>query len=277
VTSWGLSCGDPAKPGVYARVGAEDIIDWVRLQIPTAAISISPARPDPGTDVTLTATGMQPRSGTRTYRWDLDDDGNYNDASGPVATLRRIPAGSTVVRVQESYPDGDRALAREVVTTAGSPLPLPPPPPPPPPKPAPAVVASSVPPPPTAPARPSSIKLPPLARLLAGPRRIRARSLQSGRMTIGVHCSVACTLKARFTLDGRTAKRLKISKFATSTLIGTGEARLRKAGDVKLTIRLTRRAVRALRRTRSGATRVRVTARAGDRVQRLERAVTLTR
>jgi hypothetical protein len=190
-------------------------------------------------------------------------------------TLRRIGAGSTVVRVQESYPDGDRALAREVVTTAGSPLPLPPPPPPPPPKPAPPVVAASVAGP--SPARPSSVALPALARLLPGPRRMRARSLQDGVLTIGVHCSAPCTLKARFTLDGRTAKRIKISKTATSALIGTGEARLRKAGDIKLTIRLTRKAVRALRGLRSGATRVRVTARAGDRLQRLERTITLVR
>ncbi|MEA2154438.1 MAG: tryptase, partial [Solirubrobacteraceae bacterium] len=138
VTSYGSGCADPTRPGIYARVGAAALNSWVRTVIPTAAISIAPGSPNPGEDVALQATGTQPASetGVRAYSWDLDDDGAYDDAVGARATLRPIAAGSTVVRVQESYPDGDRALAREVVTTAGSPRPLPPPPPPPPPRPA---------------------------------------------------------------------------------------------------------------------------------------------
>jgi hypothetical protein len=214
----------------------------------------------------------------RTYAWDLDDDGRYDDETGPTATLDRINAGSTVVRVEETYPDGDRALAREVVTTAGSPLPAPPPPPPPPPKPNPpgqlaSDTAATTPPGPDQ----GSSGLPALARLLPGPRRIRVRSLLDGRMTIGVQCSAACSLTARFTLDGRTAGRLGLTRFGGNVLMGTGSKRLTRAGSVKLVIRLTRRSVRALRRTSSGATRVRVTARAPKRVQQLERSIRLHR
>jgi DNA-binding CsgD family transcriptional regulator len=100
-------------------------------------------------------------------------------------------------------------------------------------------------------------------------------SLLDGRLTIGVRCSAACTLKARFTLDWRTARRLGLTRSTSNALIGTGQRRLRQAGSVKLTIRLTKRAVRALRRTRSGATRVRITATAPHRTQRLERAIKL--
>lgn len=292
VTSYGgLECASATKPGVYARVGSSIMNAWVRTQIPTASIAIDPARPEPDGDVALAAGASRPdgQTGLPAYRWDLDDDGAYDDDAGPNATLRNISRGSTVVRVQESYPDGDRALAREVVTTAGSPLPLPPPPPPPPPRsavasqlappaPAPGPAAAPDPAPATAipaPAQPSSIALPALARLLPGPRRMYVRSLLDRRMTIRVHCSVACTMKARFTLDWRTARRLRLTRSGTNVLIGTGARRLRGAGSVKLTIRLTKRAVRALRRAHRGATRVRVTATAGQRRQRLDRTITL--
>jgi hypothetical protein len=248
---------------------------WVRLLIPTATISVNPQRPNPGGDVTLIASGTPGRDqlGLPTYRWDLNDDGRYDDDSGPIVTM---PArgGSTVVRVQESYPDGDRALAREVVTTAGSPLPLSPPPPPPPPKPAPAAATEAAVEPP-APAAPSSLPLPALARLLPGPRTMRVASLADGRMTVGVECSVACTLSARLTLDGRTAKRIRLTRTAGRVLVGTGAKRLQKAGSVKLLIKLKRKATRALRRGAGGAVKLRVTAHAGKRVQQLERTIKL--
>ncbi|MEA2150620.1 MAG: tryptase [Solirubrobacteraceae bacterium] len=278
VTSYGFQCGDPAKPGIYARIGAALMNAWVREHVPTAAIAISPSSPDPGADVALTATASGGDELARpAYSWDLDDDGQYDDDDGTSATLHNVTAGSTVVRVQETYPDGERALAREVVTTAGSPQPQPPPPPPPPPKPAPA----------QAPAPPADAPVPPgrgsstspeqaLARLLAGPRSVTVRSLLDGRMSLGVRCSAVCTLSARLTLDGRTAKRLGLTRFIGSALIGTAPSRrLRKAGSVTLVIRLKPRAVRALRRASEGAMRVRVSARAGQRTQRLERTIKL--
>jgi hypothetical protein len=282
VTSYGGAvCGDPAQPGVYARVGALVMNMFVRSLVPTAAVAIAPSSPDPGADVALTADAHEPdlAAGAPAYAWDLDDDGRYDDATGPTATLHRINSGSTVVRVQETYADGDRALAREVVTTAGSPLPQPPPPPPPPPRPAAAGagnVASS------GSATPSSTGPPPvgvkaLARLLAGPRTISLRSLRDGRFTIGVHCTAACSLHARYTLDARTAHRIGLARVAASTLIGRGSKSLRKAGSVTIVIRLTRRAVRALPAAGGAATRVRVTATGGGRTQRLERTIRLKR
>ena len=225
----------------------------------------------------LTATAGDARPGPPSFAGDLDDDGQYDDDAGTTAALRDITAGSSVVRVQVSYGDGDRALAREVVTTAGSPLPQPPPPPPPPPRPGTldAVRRVDTQPAPLAASSTLNSDLPPLARLLAGPRRVRVSSLLDGRMSIGVRCSAACALSARLTLDGRTAKKIGLVKVARSTLIGTGSKRLRRAGRVTIVIRLKSSTVRALRRARDGAIRVRVTARAGRRTQRLERTITL--
>lgn len=284
VTSYGGAvCGDPAQPGVYARVGAPVMNMFVRGLVPTATIATAPSSPDPGADVALTAEAHEPdlAAGAPDYAWDLDDDGRYDDATGPTATLSRINSGSTVVRVQETYPDGDRAVAREVVTTAGSPLPQPPPPPPPPPKPAAAASAAgngassdfATP----SPTGPPSVRLQPLARLLAGPHTISLRSLRDGRLKIGVRCTAACSLRARYTLDARTARRIGLARVAASTLIGSGSGRLRTAGKVTIVIRLTRRAVRALPDAGGAATRVRVTATGGGRTQRLERTIRLKR
>jgi hypothetical protein len=274
VTSYGFVCGDPAKPGVYARTGAPSIDAWVRDHVPTAAIAIGQPSPEPSTNVTLSASARRgDQLAAAQFRWDLDDDGQYDDDNRVTTTLRDIPAGSTVVRVQQTYPDGDRAVAREVITTAGSPLPRPPPPPPPPPRP-----LAPDPPRPGQPtvAQGSSIKpLPPLARLLTGPRRMAVKSLLDGRMSIRVACSVACALSGRLTLDGRTARRVGLTKFIGSTLIGTGTRRLARAGSVTLVIRLKPRAARALRRARDGAVRVRITAKSGKRTLRLERTITL--
>jgi hypothetical protein len=250
--------------------------------MPTAAIMYLPQRPDPGADVTLLATGTPPSSapGAATYRWDLDDDGRFDDAVGMTIQFR-VREGSNVVRVEESYPDGDRALAREVVTTAGSPLPLSPPPPPPPPKPAP-IPAPPPPPPaavePPAPLTPSAVvALPALARLLAGPHSLRVRSLADGRMSVRVHCSAACRLSARLTLDARTAKRVGLTRSNVHALVGTGSGSIAAGRDATLVITLPRRAVRALRHAAGGAMKLRVTARAGARVQQLERTLKLRR
>lgn len=281
VTSYGFQCGDPAKPGVYARTGAASINAWIGDHVPTAAISVNPPSPDPGRDVTLSAAArLGDHDAAPQHLWDLDDDGRYDDDAGTTVTLRNIAAGSTVVRVQQTYPgDGDRAVAREVITTAGSPLPQPPPPPPPPPRPAAPVVPETPPAPAPQPVAASSSRgpVPALARLLTGPRRVRVTSLLDGRMAIRVSCSVACALDARLTLDGRTAKRIGLTRFLGTTLIGTGRQRLTRAGNVTLGIRLKPRAARALRRARDGAMRVRVTARSGLRKLRLERTITLRR
>jgi hypothetical protein len=94
-------------------------------------------------------------------------------------------------------------------------------------------------------------------------------------MTVGVRCSVACMLRARLTLDGRTAKRIGLTRASARALVGTGARRLRKAASVKLVIKLKPKATRALRRAAGGAMKLRVTARAGKRVQQLERTIKL--
>ncbi len=257
VTSWGQGCADSRYPGVYVRLGAAALNSWVRDRIPTAAIAVSPSSPNPGANVALTATGTQPsgQTGARTYAWDLDADGQYDDATGTTASLPAITAGSHVVRVQESYPDGDRAVAREVVTTRGSsppdpaaatavardhvPARAPPPTPPPAPQPEPGAAAP-------APATGSSVAQPQLASFVFVPARVRLRSVRDRRVSVRIRCTGPCAVSGRLLLDGHSARRAGLATRAgTPVSIGRASDLRTSATSFTLKIVLTRRGCRA--------------------------------
>ncbi len=86
---------------------------------PTAAFSFAPAAPAAGETVTLTSHSGDPE-GPVTEAWDLDGDGTFDDATGPVATTS-FAAGAHVVGLQ--VVDGDRAqdVATQAVTVAAPP------------------------------------------------------------------------------------------------------------------------------------------------------------
>ncbi|MEA2221793.1 MAG: hypothetical protein QOH83_169, partial [Solirubrobacteraceae bacterium] len=216
--------------------------------------------------------------------WDLDDDGSYDDAAGTTASLPAITAGSHVVRVQVSYPDGDRALAREVVTTAGSPPPQPPPPPPPPQAPvvaapAPAPAAPPPPPPPAemAPQAVGSTVVPlPLAKLIFVPKRVRLRDVLARRIAIRVRCTTACGVTGRLSLDALSTRRSGLARRGTASLGGGRDLRT-SATTFSLTIKLTSRALKALRRVQRGTLVLRVSADGGTRSQAFSRSIAYVR
>jgi secreted trypsin-like serine protease len=282
VTSWGEGCADPRYPGVYARLGTAALNTWVRTRVPTAAITITPPSPPRGTTVSLTASATHPTGLTPIYEWDLDDDGEYDDASGTTASLRSIGDGSHVVRVRERYADGDSAVAREVVTTAGSPPPRPPPPPPPPPKPAP-------PPTPQPPAQEvtteeapgavgSSVVSPPLAAVVGVPARIRLRSLSDRRFSIRMRCEAACAVSVRLLLDATSSRRTGLTRRrGVSATIGRASGLRTRAASFNLTVHLTGRALKALKRLRSARFGLNVTATGGTRSASLARTISYLR
>ncbi len=288
ITSWGEGCADPIYPGIYTRIGAPTLNQWIRERIPTAAIAVSPAPAQPGDTVQLTATATKPASqaGSATYNWDLDHDCAFDDAAGATASLPSAAQGSYVVRVEESYPDGDRAVASERVTvgspaspatpepcvTTTTPLPPPPPPPPPPvtppPPPPPAVVTPPPPPPPAVVTPPPPPALPALARLVGLPRSVKISSLFDRRAKVRVACTAACNIAVKLRLSGAAARAAGLGKGGSVT-IGSGSARFTKAKTGNVTIKLTKRTATRLRKVRSGTLTVRVVVTAGARRQEL--------
>jgi secreted trypsin-like serine protease len=252
ITSWGEDCASPLYPGVYARVGSPDLNAWIRARIPTASISAAPASPLSTEPVTLTAGVSTPagQTGVPAISWDLDEDGAYDDAFGPTVSLPPRPPGGYPARVQELYPDGDRALAREIIGVA----PAPPPPPPPP-----AVAAK------------------PLARLVDPPTHVRVKSLLGGRLRVRVGCTSACTITGTLRLSGPTARRIGLTKRSASVQIGSANARFERAKSALVAIRLTKRAVSSLRKADSGTLALRMTASHGSRRQQLNELIRLRR
>jgi PKD repeat protein len=81
---------------------------------PTPSFTFSPGAPQTGQTITFTSTstsGAAPISG---LAWDLDDDGQYDDASGPTAQWTFTTGGVKTVRLRASdanFPDGPGAPA----------------------------------------------------------------------------------------------------------------------------------------------------------------------
>jgi len=66
-----------------------------------------PYTTDEGVDVTVTAAGSSdPGGDIASYAWDLDNDGQYDDATGVTATFNSATAGTFSVGVQVSDDDG---------------------------------------------------------------------------------------------------------------------------------------------------------------------------
>ena len=90
-------------PGVYSRVGADPLNAWVRSRVPLVEIDASPALPDPGATVSLSAGGA-PYDG---YAWDLDNDGAFDDDFDASATVT-TPRGVHTIAVKANRGAGDQ-------------------------------------------------------------------------------------------------------------------------------------------------------------------------
>jgi hypothetical protein len=95
-------------------------------QRPSASFTFSPENPRTGETVRFTSSSCDPDGRLWSQAWDLDGDGAYDDAEGPVATTVFSGAGSHIVGLQiTSIDDATSAQRRTVVVDTPYALPRP--------------------------------------------------------------------------------------------------------------------------------------------------------
>jgi PKD repeat protein len=95
-----------------SSVAAETI--FVGNRPPVASFSYSPGAPVAGQTVSFFSTSTDPDSPISTYAWDLDGDGNYNDAGGPSAA-RAFATGSHNVGIMVVDSEGAASFMAQTI------------------------------------------------------------------------------------------------------------------------------------------------------------------
>ncbi|MTD45771.1 PKD domain-containing protein [Conexibacter sp. W3-3-2] len=90
-------------------------------QAPTASFDYAPAAPVAGQVTTFTSTSTDADGAISDTRWDLDDDGDFDDLVGTTAQATFTQAGTYTVEVRVSDDGGETATASRQITVAPAP------------------------------------------------------------------------------------------------------------------------------------------------------------
>jgi hypothetical protein len=110
----GTACASTGDPGVFARVGDDPLNKWVHDRTPEANFEFENGlQPRASVPFALRSTS-HPAKGAEDFtalRWDLDNDGAFDDASGKRIVTTVGEPGPAVVGIEASRPGGDQTSA----------------------------------------------------------------------------------------------------------------------------------------------------------------------
>lgn len=234
----GDACATTGAPGLFARVGDEPLNTWVHERTPEADFELS-HQPRANEAVTFTSTSTHPEGADyfTTFRWDLDNDGGFDDATGRSISHTYTQVGEAVAGLEASRPNGDVAsiyYAFDVVELPGG--------------------TTTTPPPGATPA--TTVVPAPLATIL----NARRPKVRRGRFAIRVRFARSAPLGTAVVEAYRASRR-----------IGIARTRVRRGATRRVSVKLTPTGRRMLRRDANGRMRVRVRVRVGRTVLRSKR------
>jgi hypothetical protein len=240
IASWrGADCGNPAHPGVFTQLTDGALNRWIHSKTPEADFDLS-HQPRAGEPVTLTSTSRHPEGADyfTTFRWDLDNDGRFDDANGRSVSHAFPTAGEGVAGLEASKPGGDKAsiyYAFDIepapgggTTTTTTPLPTVAPPP----------------------------KQAPLATILAAKRP----QVKHGRFAIRIRFAKAAPKGTAVIEVYRGGRR-----------IGIARTKVRRGATKRVRVKLMRSGRRALSRSSNHRLKIRVRVRVGRTILRTKR------
>jgi extracellular elastinolytic metalloproteinase len=215
-------------------------IDFTDLSVygnalPIARLAMS-ASVRTGQAAAFDASGSTDPDGTiARYEWDFDGSGSVDlTTTGATTSYAYTQPGTYGAAVTVVDDRGGRERIGGAITVTAAPT-----------------IPPTTPPPPAPPAPP--------APTFDAPQILLPSSGSRGRVTLTVRCDAACFGPVRLKVDRRTARRLKVGR-----TIGSASVRLAQAGERRVTVRLTSKAVRALRRARMRTVRVTLSATVRD-------------
>jgi large repetitive protein len=89
---------------------------------PRAGFNVAPANPFAGDQMTILSTSMDPDGSLVAQQWDLDADGQFDDASGPLVTAKYVTPGRHEIRLRVIDSQGAAATASGAVDVQKRPL-----------------------------------------------------------------------------------------------------------------------------------------------------------